>query len=473
MPRLALLALALALVLAGTPAPATSQQQGCNQVLPSDFRRVITQTGQEIMYFRDPVRMICPNGVQIEADSAVMNRSANSLEMVGQVLYRDGDRQLTADWGHYWARTDELFARGSVVLTDLADGSVIRGQEFEYQRETTERPESRMVMREGRPHAELRRAPAEGGEPGAPVQVWADRLELLGETVFAGQGNVELEREDLRGGGDAIRFDQGADRMTLTGNAHVETDDYRLDGDRIDAFMAGNALREVASDGRARLVGEDLTVRGRHIRIGFVDGDPERIEAWSPPPAAGGEGDRPAGGIERAVAISRDFRLRADSIDARSAAGQLREVHAVGRAYGEREADTLSVRLPDTISRDWIQGDTIIGYFAQAEETAEAVTPDADGEADTRPGLELERVEVIGGASDALSLYRREAAGGGANPAVNFTRARRITLFMTAGEVDRVEADGPLEGIYLDPVRGGAEAVENTRAAAPAARGRT
>jgi lipopolysaccharide export system protein LptA len=470
MPRLSLLALALVLVSA--PAPAAAQQQGCNQVLPSDFRRVITQTGQEIMYFRDPVRMVCPNGVQIEADSAVMNRTANSLEMVGQVLYRDGDRQLTADWAHYWGRTDELFARGGVVLTDLSDGSVIRGEEFEYQRETAERPASRMVMREGRPHAELRRAPPEGGVAGPPVQVWADRLELLGETVFEGQGNVELEREDMRGAGDAIRFDQAADHMQLTGTAHVETDDYRLDGDRIDAWMAGNALREVVSEGRARLVGEDLTVRGRHVRIGFVNGDPERIEAWSPS-AASGDAARPAGGSERAIAISQDFRLRADSIDARSVAGQLREVHAVGRAYGERAADTLSVRLPDAISRDWIQGDTIIGYFTRAEPADDDATPSADDEGSPRDRVELERVEVIGGASDALSLYRTEARGAGDNPAVNFTRARRITLFMNGGEVDRVEADGPLEGLYLDPVGGRADPGGDARPAAPAARGRT
>jgi lipopolysaccharide export system protein LptA len=481
-PRFSLTALGIAVIFAAVPAPAPAQQS-CNQVLRSDFRRVITPAGEEIAYYRNPVRMVCADGMQIEADSAVMNRSANTVELVGHVLYRDGERQLTSEWARYMGGTDELFARGAVVLTDMADASVIRGDEFEYRRETPERPEARMIIWGGRPHAELRRAPDAGGAPGAPVLVRAERLELIGETVFLAQSNVELERDDLRGAADAIRFDQGADRMTLTGNAHVETDAYRLEGDHIDAHMLGDALREVLSNGNARLVGDDLTVGGQHIRIGFVDGEPERVEAWTPPPAASDDAATRAPGARRAVAISRDFRLRADSIDARSVEGRLREVQAVGRAYGEREADTLSVRLPDAIARDWIQGDTIIGYFTDQDpaETEPAVVDAVvvapgevavAGEASPASDLVLERVEVIGGDSDALSLYRTEAPGGGAHPAVNFMRAKRITLFMSDGEVSRVEADGPIEGLYLDPARTGAQPREPAPGRTTAARRR-
>jgi lipopolysaccharide export system protein LptA len=474
-PRFSRTALGIALILTAVPAPAPAQQT-CDQVLRSDFRRVITPAGEEIAYYRNPVRMVCTDGMQIEADSAIMNRSANTVELVGHVLYRDGERQLTSEWARYLGGTDELFARGAVVLTDMADGSVIRGNEFEYRRETPERPEARMIIWGGRPHAELRRAPDPGAEPGAPVLVRADRLELIGETVFLAQTNVELERDDLRGSADAIRFDQGADRMTLTGNAHVETDAYRLEGDHIDAHMLGDALREVLSTGNARLVGDDLTVGGQNIRIGFIDGEPERVEAWTPPPPASDNGAPPATGARRALAISRDFRLRADSIDARSVEGRLREVQAVGRAYGEREADTLSVRLPDAIARDWIQGDTIIGYFTDQDPTAvdtavvEAGEVAAAGAESPASDLVLERVEVIGGDSDALSLYRTEAPGGGTSPAVNFMRAKRITLFMSDGEVSRVEADGPIEGLYLDPARTGTQPREPAAGRTTAAR---
>lgn len=480
------------LVLAVVPPTAEAQQQQrCQQVLPSDFRRIIGETGQEILYFRDPVRMLCTGGVQIEADSAVMNRATSTLEMVGRVLYRDNDRQLTADWANYLGQTDELFARGQVVLTDMTDGSVITGDDFEYRRETEERPESRMIMRGDRPHATL--PPARNGDPAedaVPVLVWARRMETRGELVFLAETDVEFERGDLRGAADAIRFDQATERIVLSGAAHVETDEYYLEGERIDALLTGDTLRDVLSERRARLVAEDLTVRGQNIRIGFLDGQPERVEAWDPAlrRATGDEGDEdeesmvpslaPPVGAQRAIAISRDFQLRADSIDARSDAGRIREVRAVGRAYGEREADSLSVNLPDAVARDWIQGDTITGYFVHAdidpsieEVIADGVDPDAvSAEPDTAnaavgagsgagaeagdgrsEGAVLERIEVVGGTSDALSLYRTEATDGGTDPSLNFMRAKRITLFMEEGEVSRVEADGPIDGLYLDP----------------------
>ncbi len=461
------------LVLALAPVAAEAQQQRCQQVLPSDFRRIVGEAGHEILYFRDPVRMLCTGGVQIEADSAVMNRATNTLEMVGRVLYRDNDQQLTADWARYMGQTDELFARGQVVLTDLADGSVVTGDDFEYRRETEQQPESRMIMRGERPHAVLRPArDGESGEEGVPVLVWSRRMEAFGERLFLAETDVELERGDLRGAANAIRFDQLSDRIILTGAAHVETEEYRLEGERIDALLVGDTLRDVLSEQRARLVAEDLTVRGQNIRIGFVDGQPDRVEAWDPAlrRVTGDDEDgevTPPAGAQRAIALSRDFQIRADSIDARSEAGRIREVRAIGRAYGEREADSLSVNLPDALARDWIQGDTIVGYFLHPE--AETVVPIdlADGDVPPRTnGSEavavasgsrasedavLDRIEVVGGTSDALSLYRTEASDGGSDPSLNFMRARRITLFMTEGEVTRVEADGPIDGLYLDP----------------------
>jgi lipopolysaccharide export system protein LptA len=427
------------LALVGT---ADAQQQRCQQVLPSDLRRIVDATGQEVLYYRNPVRFLCTDGVEIEADSAVMNSATQSVELVGAVRYRDGDRELTAEWARFLSRADELFARGSVVLTDFTDGSTITGDDFEYRRQTEQRPESRMIMRGERPHAVLRPAPAPGATEATSTEVWARRMEFLGETVFLAQTDVELKRGDMTGAAEHARFDQAAERMTLTGAAHVETDEYRLDGERIDARMQADVVQEVTSDRAARLTAEELTVRGERIRIAFRDGEPERVEAWTPADRRASDGeDRPA----RAVAISDDFRLRADSIDARSDNGRLRQVTAVGRAYGERAADTLSVRLPETIARDWIQGDTIIGYFLDNGGVDPVPTED-----EPRTAV-LDRIEVTGADAPALSLYRTEREGSQAGPSVNFMRARKITLFMTDGEVSRVEADGPLEGIYLDP----------------------
>jgi lipopolysaccharide export system protein LptA len=467
--------LGLLVMLAVLPSAALGQQRSCQQVLPADARRIVNAAGEEIVYFRDPVRVLCTGGIRLEADSAVMNRSAGTLELVGRVVYRDEENQLTSDWANYLSRTEELFARGNVVLTDLARGSVVRGDDFEYRRETEQRPEARTIMRGSRPHATLY---PQGRESAAdtvtPLQVRASRLETVG-SLFLAQSDVEIERGDLRGAGDTAQFDQTAERMSLRGRAHVENDDYRLEGERIDAFLRGDDLTEVVAERRARLVSEDLRVNAERIRIGFLDGELERMEAWNPVGAVA-EGGAPAD-AGRALAVARDFRLRADSIDARTEEGRLREVRAVGRAFGERDNadDSLDVALPEVIARDWIQGDTIIGYFRAAangagdgavdneEDDAPAAlevvagtpvvgTVAADPEAAAEDELVLERIEVIGGESHALSLYRMLKEGQ-ADPSVNFMRAQRIVLFMREGEVSRVEAEGPIEGLYLDPVR--------------------
>lgn len=468
-----------ALVLTAPPSAARAQQGSCNQVLPSNAHRTVVG-GQVIVRFSDPVRVICADGVQLEADSAMMNQATATVELWGSVLYRDGDRQLTADWARYLESSDVLFARDDVVLTDNVDGSVITGDDFEYHRQTEERLESRMIMRGQRPHAVLRSSPGAQATPQETgVSVWARRMEMLGETVFLARGDVEFERHDLRGAADAVRFDQATESMHLTGSAHVETDEYRLEGEQIDADMRADTLREVTSRRNASLAAEELTIQGVNIRIGFADGQPERVEAWNPAAMDRDESATDPAPVRRAIAMATDFQLRADSIDSRSVDGRIREVRAVGRAYGEREADTLALHLPDILARDWIQGDTIVAYFVEEPDPLsepvvtdlaapdlaairqEATLPEEDSpsqEARRSRDAVLDRIEVIGGRSPALSFQLTEASEDEPRPGINFVAAQRITLFMKDGEVDHVNVDGPLEGLHLDPTAPGTPA---------------
>ena len=87
----------------------------------------------------------------------------------------------------------------------------------------------------------------------------------------------------------------------------------------------------------------------------------------------------------------------------------------------------------------------------------------------------LERIVVIGGQSPALSLYRMQAERPGDPPSINFLKANRITLFMANGDVTRVDAEGPLDGVYLAPsgrpVDGEAAAGDEQGEAEPSAPG--
>lgn len=446
-PRVALFG---ALLLVAIPALATAQERSCRQVLPSDARRLVNAQGQEIIYFRDPVRVLCSGGLRLEADSAIMNRDEGMVQLVGNVFYRDSLRELTSDWANYIGQRDQFLARGNVVLRNPGDGSVVQGDELDYLQRTTTRPVTRMVVRGDRPYAVIPPQPDSLGQvadTAVSTEVWADRMEFEGEEIFRALGAVEIRRGTTTGAGDMAIFDQPAERMTLTGGAHVTTDRYRLEGQRIDAYLSGQELRTVIADRAARVESENLNVEADRVRIGFLEGRLQRMEAWNPEPDS----------VPRALADAEGFRLRADSIDARADSLGIEEVRAVGRAYGERDADSLDADAPRAIARDWIQGDTILGFFGRRT-VGDTLTLDATpepgtgGAAATGDSTEtvLERIVVIGGRQAALSLYRMRGEEGG-EAAFNFMKATTITLHLENGDVSWVEADGPLDGVYLSP----------------------
>ncbi|MEJ2678334.1 MAG: hypothetical protein P8174_04555, partial [Gemmatimonadota bacterium] len=46
-----------------------------------------------------------------------------------------------------------------------------------------------------------------------------------------------------------------------------------------------------------------------------------------------------------------------------------------------------------------------------------------------------------------------DSAAAGPKPGINYMTAHRITLHLKHGEVQRVEAEGPIQGVYLDPIK--------------------
>lgn len=434
-------------LLIAAPTAASAQARTCDLVQGADFSRLVNARSETVFYFRDPVRLRCTGGVTLAADSAVFNQSQNAIELVGDVVYRDSTTQLTSDWANHQGNLEQLLARGDVVLTDLRNGSVATGQELQYLRRSATRATSHSVLRGIRPRAVFRgsgeAARPAAADTAAPLEVTADRLEFIGDTLFLALGNVDLERGGTTGEADAARYYETDERLTLLGNAHVRDARYRLEGGRIDALVEGETLREVIAERNTRLISDELTVESERLHIGFVDGALDRLQAWNPaPPSSGGALPDDGPPPERALALAEGFRLRADSIDAVADSGALREVRAVHRAYGERRLDSLTASLPTLVARDWIQGDTIIGYFTSSESTVETDSTE----------VVLDRVVVIGGSAPALSLYRTEPETDGERGAINFMKASRIILFLTEGDVARVEAEGPVDGLYLDPV---------------------
>jgi len=436
-------------------------------------RRVVG--GEEFIYVAGPARFVCPGDVVLEADSAVGNQVRGEVELIGGVFFQDSVKTLTAEWANYLRDEGRLIARDDVVLTDRESGSTIRGKELEHYPVTETRPESETIIR-GRPHATLyrgTRSERDDDEPVTPIEVDADLMQIFAETRFLAMGRVEILHDESKGYADRAEFSDEVEELTLIGNASLEGEGYDLSGERIRALIADEVIDEVIASGEAALIAEDLDLESHELRIFFQDGELNRLIAVGPRMTDADElpldeEEEPTLGApehhaDQPIVISTEFTLAADSIEIIAPGRELELVIAVGRASGVRAPDTLDLGLPDDLAQDWLVGDTILGYFKRELVRAEAddgrAISGADADAlhmtasdDGEEKVVLDRLIAVGPGGAARSLYRiYEDEGARDRPSINYLIAERITLVMKGGEVGDVEADGPIEGIHLQP----------------------
>lgn len=480
--RTALRPLALALGLAGAPA-LSAQETVCDIRMadPATGRlEQVMEGGATLIVAHDPFIVTCTDGAELRASTGRMNRTTRELHLVGNVFFQDPERTLNSAEAIYNAATARLWAQGDVVFVDRAEGTTLRGPELEYFRATDERPVSRMTAPQ-RPT--LTMPPRDGPDDAEPMVLVADRIEIEGEDDLSAFGSVVVTRSDMRATSGEARFRSADESFELRRQARITTEEYELAAEVVQARLVNDALEHVHARTDASMRGEDLTVEAPEIELFFADEVIRRAVAVAP---AGGAGE---GG--RASAVSRAFRIDADSLDATFVEQRLDEVHAVGSARAESvdtaavagappvvaanedeaaEDTAVSRTRPEILASDWIRGDTIIGYFVpvaaprdtaatQAPDFAEDAPPVVAGLAEPadeeeRPAVELNRIVARG---SALSFYRLagERDGPGERNDVNFLVGDIIELDLADGEMQVAQVTGLHRGIYLEALPSG------------------
>ena len=461
----------------GFAASASAQARDC-EILDSRVLNFINRdTPYQVVFVGGPV-ISCSGGMRISADSAVMSESTRIMEFIGHVDYQDTVKALTTDYAQYHGNDRRLVAQGNVFLTDVKTGSVIQAPFLDYYQTSDTRAEELVLMSAGRPRATLLRERPDEPAMRDTTVVDADRMEIHGETRFLGSGNVEITRSGTKAYAQSAEFMQGGGTMRLIGDARVDGDSLRMAGDSIVGETTDDEeFSDLAAWGEnATLDGESVDLDAPWIRIMFEDGEVDRLVAAVPgaapvivspdsamadsaavadsaaaaappppvqapialPPAAAPDPDRP-----RATAVSADFRLVGDSIDANLPGRTLERVVAVGGAFGERllEDDSLSAGLPEIARRDWMEGTVIEATFIDAPEA--------------RPDTAADRVldAIVATGSPARSIYRRlDEDDPASGYAISYILASRIRIQLVGGEVRDVEAEGA-QGLYLQPAR--------------------
>lgn len=445
------------------------------------------------------VRFRCTGGVTLSSNQAVQYTHLAELRFTGDVQYRDSTQAIDADRFTRYSREDRSLASGNVVFRDLVSGSVIEGREMERFARTFPAGEERTVVR-GRPHAVLRQA-GEAADTTPPLEVDADSMIIRGRDSFRALGQVAFRRGDLDGVGVEASFEQEGGALQVLGSAatggegeprlaRLEAERFELTAARIDGTLEGDELRDLLAQGEALLTGEDAVIDAPVVHAFLEGGALQRLVAMTGVARAAPGADTAARAgpgrillpdtivpevtrrlepaeplpqqlaIEpdpdaRVVAVARDLRIVSDSLEILAPAERIERLVAVGRALGER-IDTTRAAAPEVLASDWIRGDTIVGWFGDAQTAVPADTAERV----------LERLEATGVAEPATSLYRTAPAdtapSAEGEETVNYLRARRIVMVLRNGEVASVDAGGVVTGLYLTrqvrPVADAAEA---------------
>ncbi len=445
-------------------------------------------SGSTITYVGAP-HMLCRDGIEIWADSAVEYSAQRMQHMMGSVRFIDANGELNADEARYFPEQGRLQANGHVFVQDTLQGFTIRNGNLVYLRATDFREEPQTtvtIAADGiQPHAILRMRPAEPRpesiEPTAPDAITADstgtalsaealvlpvdaepdgqgspyivdgnQIFIQGDSYFRATGNVEIQRDSLNAFADSVEYDQVAGRILLEGSARVDGPTYDLVGRTITLGMDGDDIDEVRAVHDAVLNGDDLVLTAPEIRIYLLDDLPQRlvaVRAPAPPDVMSVDS-----ADARPVAQADDFELTGDSIEVIVPGEALERIFAAGMARSvSRARDSLNVETLSEIARtDWLEGDTVIVMFVPAD-TSERRGPAADT---AQAAYQIDRIIAQGA---ARSLYRlppsdTTAVPGEDEPAVHYVLGDEITIVMVEGDIDHMEVTGQTRGIHLEPV---------------------
>lgn len=422
-------AAAVMLLLAGRVA---GQGGGCF-IEPGPRTNVVTYG--PTTYVSGTTEFLCADGVYVKADSAFVTGEVRTL--IGNVVYRDSTRALTAQRVVYTERQAHINAQGQVVFVDRETGSTLRGQVLDYWREQPGRPE-RVILSSGRPNAVIVRQDSVTLQPDTTI-IDANLMDIAGKDAFLATGSVEIRRTGgLIARAQRADYNEPAGRMILIGQASVQDSAMHLIGDSIHTFLRDGEFSQVDAYRNAKILSDDMDVESDRLHIVLDTGVVQRLIAV-------GTTDR------QAHASSPQFEVTADSIDAIAPGQKLDRAIAVGNAEGVR-TDSLDVSLPSEIARDWLRGDTVIAIFTAASDSLIRARR-AAGDT-TSSDRVLERLIASGATGPATTLYRTREANDTTNQvSVIYTAARRIEVLLKNGEVESVNATDELKGLYLQPIR--------------------
>jgi hypothetical protein len=380
--------------------------------------------GADTNYFAGGgVYLRCQGTSTTMRSDSVASYGGQTFRFIGQVRYRDSALTMDTDVGTFHRLGERWEARGHVVTRNLKTGSTLTGPSLDYSREVRGVRDTIEMFAKGRPRIEYVTTDS-AGQPAEPYIIVADRVRMKGnDRIWAG-GKVTIDRSDFVARGDSLYLDtgKGSAGTLLGGNPVLRgtgADSFNLHGRRIDFRLDRRALTYVVAKGAARAVSREWDLTADTIALDINNDAVEQTFAW-------GDSSRPS-------ATSAAYAMKADSLALDTPGQKLRELRGFGAAWLGGDIDSASGE------RNWMRGDTVLAAFAERDSVGTTRTA-------------LTQIEARRGAQ-SYHLEPSERFPG--KPAVNYARGDVITVIMRSDEqrgVERVEVQGQVDGVHLEPV---------------------
>jgi len=379
-------------------------------------------SGQYNSFYGRGVRGRCVNTDQkIAGDSLEAIGDTKSYTIIGNAHYTETRVSLDADRIYYFQIEERVVAEGNVVTT-TDKGTRMRGPRAEFFRAIPgSRPLQRLVAT-GRPVTRL--APGDaGGSSKDTVELVADQVTTVGDSLNYAGGKVVITRPDLVATADSAFMDSGREYSRLIGRPRVEgkgESKFTLVGKVIDLWSKNRKLERVLSADSARATNEDVVLVADSIDLRLSEQTLQRAYAW---------------GRSRARAHTTDRDIESDSIDVLMPGQVIRELRALRTATATSRTD--STKFVST-ENDWLKGDTIVATFDSVK---------AKGDTASKPAIK----SIYAGGSAASFYQVQSSQGAKAAPNLNYVKGKAITVaFGPDHSVGSVTVKEQASGVYLE-----------------------
>lgn len=377
-------------------------------------------SGKYTSYVGGGVIGICRGqAIRITSDSAESYEQNRLHYLIGRVKYREDRVQLDSDRLTYFQADERLVAEGNVVVT-MKDSSSMIGPRAEYWRAVRGvRPASR-INATARPTLKMYETDSAGRRQRDPVSLIADNIVGEGETLFIANGNVQLDRTDLKARSDSAILDNVRQFSRLLKEPVVESkgsQPFTLVGKVIDIFGRTRKVDRVLAVDSAKAVNKDLTLTAQTLDMRVTENKLQRAYAFGP---------------GRATAITKERKISAESLDVRMPNQKLRELRALREAFADSDPDSAKVHSTE---RDWLKGASIVARFDSTSKDTTAQPRIIDLVAD----------------GNASSFYQVPSNKGDKDrPGVNYVRGRRINVDFKEKDVNAVTVTDSVSGVFLE-----------------------